>query len=135
LDGHQILAVVVPESRNSPHFAGPAYVRKGGKSPKVCDKMLDELVSDRLSKVRELRKWLEQPVSLAAVQQPNPMQRNIQPRKEIILTEVTPHWIAWKRTSDGSFHSIPLEEIKLQKDDRGSGRLLILIPHVDWVER
>jgi hypothetical protein len=133
IDNHRVLAVVVPESPNSPHFTGPAYVRKGAESPKACYEMLDQLIADRLSVARELRQWFGKTISLAEVRQNNPMHNVVQRRKEVVVTEVTPHWIAWRRTSNDSHHSIPLEQVQLQKDP-GTGGLLILIPTVEWVE-
>jgi hypothetical protein len=132
LEAHDVLAVVVPESRNSPHFTGPAYVRKGGTSEKASDDMLTELVADRLSMARELRKWLGKTISLAAVTEQSARRLTFERVKEVVLKEVNPHWIVWERTSGDSsqLFSIPLGEISLQKDTERN-RLLILTPHIE----
>lgn len=53
-----VLAVIVPESRTSPHFTGPAYVRKGSENVKASAVMYEQLMVDHVSAARHLRPWV-----------------------------------------------------------------------------
>jgi hypothetical protein len=53
-DRQSVVAVIVPPSKNRPHFSGPAFVRKGSMSVAASPEMFDELVHSRNSKVAEL---------------------------------------------------------------------------------
>ncbi len=55
---HVVLAVIVPESENAPHFAGPAYVRKGSENVKASAVMYEQLMVDHVSAARRLRPWV-----------------------------------------------------------------------------
>ncbi len=56
-DGKQFLAVVVPGSKDRPHFSGPSYVRIGSQSIQASDRQFNTLISERNSKVYEILKW------------------------------------------------------------------------------
>ncbi|HRE04635.1 MAG TPA: ATP-binding protein [Opitutaceae bacterium] len=54
-DEATIVAVVVGASRNWPHFAGHAYVRRGSKTVESSAAMLDELIAGRTDPGRTLQ--------------------------------------------------------------------------------
>jgi hypothetical protein len=56
--GQTVLAIIVPESRTSPHFTGPAYVRQGSESVKASAAMYEQLLADHVSAARRLRPWV-----------------------------------------------------------------------------
>jgi len=49
-DGRQALAVIIPGSESRPHFAGPAYVRRGPESVDASEEKFAELIAQRSSK-------------------------------------------------------------------------------------
>jgi len=53
-DGKKVVAVVVPASKDRPHFSGPAYVRRGSESVNASREMFNELVDARNSKVARI---------------------------------------------------------------------------------
>jgi len=55
--GRSCIAVIIPGSVNRPHFAGRSYVRKGTQTEDASEVQFQELVSQRLSKPRELLLW------------------------------------------------------------------------------
>ena len=59
-----VLAIIVPESRTSPHFAGPAFVRQGSESVKASATMYQQLLADHVSPARRLRPWLGKQISV-----------------------------------------------------------------------
>jgi schlafen family protein len=52
--GKHIVAVIVHSSKDKPHFAGPAFVRKGSESVNASEKLFEELIASRNSKVRAI---------------------------------------------------------------------------------
>jgi hypothetical protein len=48
--GRPFLCVLVPESRQRPHFAGPAYIRAGSKTVIASDQQFARLIAERSSK-------------------------------------------------------------------------------------
>jgi hypothetical protein len=52
-----VVAVVIPPSENRPHFAGPAYVRRGSESVSASNDVFDELIHSRNSKAAALLEY------------------------------------------------------------------------------
>ena len=67
-EGGPVLAVVIPASTNRPHFAGPAYVRRGSESVAASGEAFDELVHSRNSKCAAVLKLRGQTISVLALQ-------------------------------------------------------------------
>jgi hypothetical protein len=57
VDGRQALAVIIPGSESRPHFAGPAYVRRGPESVDGSEEQFAELIAQRNSKAAFLLRW------------------------------------------------------------------------------
>ncbi len=57
LDAVHVLAVMVPFSRNRPHFAGAAYIRRGSQSVSATRELYDELIASRHDKCRVIQQW------------------------------------------------------------------------------
>ena len=50
-NGRQALAVIVPHSKNRPHFSGPAYIRRGSETVVASEEQFNHLIASRNSKV------------------------------------------------------------------------------------
>jgi predicted HTH transcriptional regulator len=61
--GKQALAVIVPGSDSRPHFAGPAYVRRGSETFEASDEQLDDLIASRSGKVYRISLYIGKPVT------------------------------------------------------------------------
>ena len=59
------LRIEIEYSGDTPHFADPAWVRKGSETVRASDEMLQKLIDSRSSKVRELTKWLGKEVTVS----------------------------------------------------------------------
>jgi hypothetical protein len=59
----EFVAVIIPGSPLRPHFSGQAYVRVGPETRTASETQFDELIAERTSKVRELRKLIGQTVN------------------------------------------------------------------------
>ncbi len=67
-EGGPVVAVVIPASSNKPHFAGPAYVRRGSESVAASEEAFDELVHSRNSKSAAVLKLRGQVISVLSLQ-------------------------------------------------------------------
>lgn len=63
-----VLAVVIPESLNKPHFSGPAFVRRGSESVAASPEVFDELVNSRNSKCAAILKLKGQIITATSLQ-------------------------------------------------------------------
>ncbi len=63
-DRLQVLCLIVWGSSDTPHFAGPAYVRTGSQSIEASASQFKGLVARRLSQVAEILQWLGQEVTI-----------------------------------------------------------------------
>lgn len=61
-NGRQALAVIVPHSKNPPHFSGPAYVRRGSETVVASDEQFGHLIASRNSKVALILQHAGKPV-------------------------------------------------------------------------
>lgn len=63
-DGKPCGRVEIEYSGETPHFGGPAWVRKGSESIPVSDEVFQRLIEFRLSMVRELAQWLDKEITV-----------------------------------------------------------------------
>jgi schlafen family protein len=118
-------------SGNTPHFAGPAWVRRGSETVRASEEVFQRLVEIRSDKVRELAKWEGKNVlvegDMGSVEF---SERNIHghPRwngqTPALLESVNQFWVTL--SYNGNKLSEPLEKLLLSWDNKGS-RLKILV--------
>ena len=68
VDGKTVLAICVPSSRRKPHFAGPAFVRRGSESVVASAELYEELIASRVDKCRQILAWRGQIITVTSVQ-------------------------------------------------------------------
>jgi hypothetical protein len=66
-DAKRVLAVEVAHSKDKPHFAGPAYIRSGSRSPKAPDSVYRDLLTSHCSKAGELLRWKNTAVTVRVI--------------------------------------------------------------------
>jgi hypothetical protein len=66
-DGKQCVRVEIEHSGDTPHFGGPAWVRRGSETVKASDDEFQRLIDIRSSVVRELSKWLDATVTFVTI--------------------------------------------------------------------
>lgn len=128
-DGQQVIAVVVTESSQTPHFTGKAYVRIGDSTIEASEEKIQELVEERLSKVRELRKWIGKQVTIFREGMGTANKMGPFDEEHGKITEVTGHWLTWLVTGYDQHRSVPLDLIRISKDDK-KHTLLLMVPKV-----
>lgn len=62
--GQTCVRVEVEYSGDTPHFGGPAWVRRGSETVKASDEVFQRLVDFRNSQARELAKWVGKVVTV-----------------------------------------------------------------------
>lgn len=63
-DGKYCVRVEIEYSGDTPHFAGPAWVRRGSSTEKATEEMFQRLIDIRSGIVRELSKWLDKEITI-----------------------------------------------------------------------
>jgi hypothetical protein len=111
--GSQCIRVEIEYSGDTPHFGGPAWVRKGSETIKASDEVFQLLIETRSGMVRELTKWLSQLVTFQIVK-PHYIPESAR------LVFVNSFWITLKRLSDDRMFSFSMSQIRLNFDDSQS---------------
>jgi predicted HTH transcriptional regulator len=66
-DGKQCVRVEIEHSCDTPHFGGPAWVRRGSETVKANDEEFQRLIDIRSSVVRELSKWVDKKLTFTTI--------------------------------------------------------------------
>jgi len=135
-DGKTCIRVEIEYDGETPHFGGAAWVRRGSVTEPASDEVFQRLIEFRLSKVRELAKWIDQEVTVTpdtgvlhevSFDAEPPVRRH--PRwphgpQKAILRSVNNFWLTLE--IDNHRRSEPLEKVTLSWDDKHD-RLELLI--------
>jgi hypothetical protein len=135
-DGKPCMRVEIEYDGETPHFGDAAWIRRGSVTEKASDEVFQHLVEFRLSKVRQLAKWigegitvspdLEMPLGMPSTY---PTRTLIHPRwvspETVRLLSVNSFWVTFQQ-GDGRRASEPLEKIVLSWDDEND-RLRVLV--------
>lgn len=125
--GKQFLAVIVPGSAERPHFAGPAYMRRGSETVDASESEFQSLVAQRQSKVYEILKWKGKEISVEIIEGFSPASYAPPPSVE----DCNGFYVTLKQTAEGiggSAHieSHPLGTVQISFD-HGNRRLKLTI--------
>ena len=133
IDGKPCVRVEIEYDGDTPHFGGPAWVRRGSSTIVATDDLFQKLIELRLSKVRELGKWIGKPITVVGdLGTPTKIfsedsSMEIHPRwnhEEAVLTSANTFWATFKVGQ--SERSEPLSKLTLSWDDANK-RLLVLV--------
>jgi hypothetical protein len=137
-EGKQCVRVDIKHNGLAPHFAGPAWVRKGSQTNKATEELYQQMIDQRQAKTRVLLQWLDKDVTVWW-KNPRTEQRldslyRLQ-NEQATLTSIRSYWATFRvhlATVDESnqIHresidcSEPMEKLMLSWDD-GNGRLKV----------
>lgn len=138
-DGKHCVRVEIEYSGDTPHFGGPAWVRRGSSTVSASEEVFQRLIEIRLEMVRELSKWLDKEVSIHGDPSTIPPYQEsshpLSPRRIYFhrwdweesakLIFVNRFWITLE-DKEGEKKSEPLEKLALTYDDKND-RLKIII--------
>ena len=137
-NGKHCVRVEIEYSGETPHFGGPAWVRRGSTTIKASDEVFQRLIELRLEKVRELSKWVGQQISVRGDESNMPpnrpsifgdYQRVYSHRWKFSSTatilSVNAFWVAIEK-EDGKRVSEPIEKLMLSFDFENDRLMLIV---------
>jgi predicted HTH transcriptional regulator len=123
-DNKSIVAVIIPPSKDRPHFSGLPYIRKGSESVKAPRELFEEMIASRNSKTYEILKWKDK---LVTVINENTLETSSSYYAYAHKVEgCTAHSVQLFNINSHKHISIPLEDIKLCKDRKRRDRLKII---------
>lgn len=130
-EGGPILAVVVPASINKPHFAGPAYTRRGSESVVASAEIFEELVSSRNSKCSAILNFKEKVISVIAIQHKLGLVKPIpgasyREKSECRIEKVDTQTVRLRIIGSDRYVTEPLDHVKVSYDEERQRPMLIV---------
>jgi hypothetical protein len=127
-----VVAILVRHSTQRPHFAGPAYVRRGSESLNASEAEYEELVNSRLSVVRQLQEWKGQTVTVTEVSkqlgQYFPLDASHHKSDTFVIVDVNSHCVRFKRLGSGRFVTEIVQALRLSWDDEQQRPRVLAFP-------
>jgi hypothetical protein len=151
-EGKQCVRVELEYSGDTPHFGGPAWIRKGSETIKASDEVFQRLIDVRTHMIRELTQWIGREVTVQGeegsippprlkagvryIPQTVPASRTHQffqhrwpgTDTSATLLSVNRFWITVERKDTGKSVSEPLRKLTLSFDDENN-RLRIIVAY------
>jgi hypothetical protein len=126
--GKQALAVIVPHSKNRPHFSGPAYVRRGSETVEASGEQFNDLIASRNSKAALILQHKGEPAYVEnSLRTPHGASLSYWSGNPRVL-ECNEHFVTLATgTGDQDRQTFPLTQIDLGIDYSGTRRLKITI--------
>jgi predicted HTH transcriptional regulator len=119
-----VLAIIIPASEKRPHFAGPAYIRRGSESVAASQEMLQELIDSRTSKVAELLRYKREltVVTVLAIghrmfSDQRTSNQKYRENGECHVVDCNSHFVRLARLHDGLRISRALERVQVSYDE------------------
>ena len=134
LENKSVVAVVVPSSKNKPHFTGPAYVRVGSESPKASQQQFEELILSRVDKACEILKHRNEVFTVLGISYKlgsnKPLSDgNYREMRECRIEECTGHLVTLVDIGSGIRFSEPLAQVTINHDhERQRPMLMVTFP-------
>ncbi len=130
--GNHVVAVVVHESRNRPHFTGPAFVRVGSETVEASEAKYQELIEERNDLVWALKPWVERTISMQSEYPATAGTNQWSGLNPVVLEKVNNFYVtlcAGLPTPSAARQSISLKRIMLEHDTQNDRPLLRVSMH------
>jgi len=139
-EGKHCIQVEIEYDGDTPHFGGPAWIRRGSVTVIAPDYMFQRLIDLRTGIVRELAKWLDKLVTVngdpstipISVSQSSYFHGNIHRwniEESARITFVNNFWVTFESIETGSKRlSEPIRKLTLSFDDK-KGRLKVIVDY------
>jgi hypothetical protein len=129
--GKAIVAVVIPESTNRPHFSGPAYERRGSESVVASAELFEELIHRRTSKVNAILAMRSSPITVICAQHrlgstKHVADTNYRTTDECTIEACDVHRVRMKVLASGEYVSEPLDNVRISHDEKRHRPMLIV---------
>lgn len=121
IEEKNVLAVIVPESKNRPHFAGPAYVRVGSETEIASEEMFNELILSRNDKCREIIRHKSSNCTVEAIGRRLLNRRAVGSghveSTECRIEDCNAHYVTFKKTDSDNIFTIEMNDISISRDN------------------
>lgn len=117
-----IVAVIVRSSKDRPHFAGPAFVRKGSESVNASAKEYEELIASRNSKTRSILQEREKDRVVTVEMKPGNF------RHICKVVECDAHRAIFRNTTTGEIIAASLERITISINIGNNTTMFVVAP-------
>ena len=131
-DGKQVVAAVVSSSARRPHFAGPAYVRRGSESVAATEEVYRDLLLAQDDKRRYLLDhkdalWTVEYLNKAPGEAQSLFDTRARSQAECKVEEVTAFFVRLRNTS-GTASSEMLQDVHISYDDTKHRPRMVIWP-------
>ena len=129
----QHLSVVVPASEKRPHFAGPAFVRRGSESVVASPELYEELLASRNEKCRYILRHKDEDITVTARGGPL-SDRSLRHDQGYVAThrarvyECDAQRVRLHDLETSTLVSVPLEDVRVAYDEKRH-RLELIVDH------
>jgi len=137
-DNKICVRVEIEYDGETPHFGGPAWVRRGSVTEQASSEVFQRLIEFRLSKVRELAKWVDREITVAPdtgvseifdLRMRGGTTIHIHPRwsselENVILRFVNGFWVTLE--TETQRQSEPLDKVTLSWDNKNDHLKLLI---------
>lgn len=131
VEGKAVVAVVVPPSRNRPHFSGPAFVRRGSESVAASPELFEELILSRSDKVAAILQMRDAPVSVVCIQHKLGNTQQItdsryRTHSECVVENCNAHTVRLRDIASDRHVTEPIENVTVSYDEERHRPMLIV---------
>ena len=131
VEGKAVLAVVVPSSKNRPHFSGPAYVRRGSESVAASPELFDELIASRNEKVAAILRMRGGQITVICVQHVLGSTERVtdtryRTRSDCVVESCDSHIVRMKDLGSDRRVTEPLEIVTVSYDEERHRPMLVV---------
>lgn len=131
-EGKTLLAVCVEASKDRPHFAGPAYVRKGSESVKASKQVYDELIASRNTKAGKILRSKDQLITFCCFELDTWQRQRQCFEIECRIEACDGHVVSLLNAASGRHFSVPLDLTTISHD-HSRRRLRLEAPSGLWL--
>lgn len=124
VDGKSVVAVLIEASSERPHFAGPAFVRRGSESVVASKQVFEELIASRNTKAGKLLRNKDQLITFRQIDLDQWSRRKIRYDLECRIETCDAQVVHLHDVGSGRHFTVPLEIVRINTDQ--SKRRLML---------
>jgi Putative DNA-binding domain len=123
-DGKNVVAVLIEASPERPHFAGPAFVRRGSESVAASKEVYEQLIASRNTKAGKILRNKDQLITFRQVDLDQWSRHKVRYEIECRIETCDSHVVHLHDIGSGRHLTFPLEIVRIHTDQ--SKRRLML---------